>query len=890
MRAAHTTSRALHLLRRTLPMGLGLALIAGLSSSGAAGERAPEQVARAAPSEAPEAVWEPSLVELGQTLPSAPNLSPVGTVPPNLEDIRRYLAAGDEHRAMLAALDFVEAQPWGRDRDAAWFVIGTLHREAGRHNLASEAFTKVRAAKGPLAPWAAWFEAEQDLERGREWVAIKECETYRETWPRGPYADACLRLIAQAYAKLGRAASARSAAAQYDKGHKGAEIGEQIELTLAAWLAHNEPDAAVRPLQKLAIDHQAPLTGRVAEELLAGLASQGVQGAVLPSDTESLKRRALSLRDARRRDAAWSTFEELIRRAEEDPGLARWVDDAAESFGWRTHRWDFLADAYKAAYARSGKAEDAWSVYRALDRGGRHQEAGVWAVQEQQKHAKSREWRHKEEVIARTLLLAKDYAGARDQLDQVAGRGGWTGRRAAFVAGFATLMDGEHEDAVKRFTALLDDRRASHHHDAARYWRARAYDALEELELAEADRASLLEADPSSWYGVLVRQADPSLPQAKPFARDGTWGGAPMPPPPTLVDARAEVKLAPAAVSAPVLSAIRGGAVAFGRLAWPLGGFTSGLDPTPPVSVVQRHDELEPPASYLPGTFYDPDRTRADLYRYAEAHKDTWPELPAIYDLARVGLYDFSGPLMSAMFEDWREAYRKGGAKHVAARKAHLRGEQWRTFFYFTRDHHHAARFSFGLWENVEDEAVAREARRLAYPLAHDRYVWTHAREHDVDPFLVMGLMRQESTYNAIAVSRVGATGAMQIMPRTGHLLADLAHDTHFTAGDLEDPVLSVGYGIRYLGLLLERFEGVYPLAIASYNGGPFNVSNWLAGTGNDMPIDAFVEHIPFQETRDYVKKVTAGYARYLELYAPEPTQVVLPPTPRGDHREIVDF
>lgn len=99
-----------------------------------------------------------------------------------------------------------------------------------------------------------------------------------------------------------------------------------------------------------------------------------------------------------------------------------------------------------------------------------------------------------------------------------------------------------------------------------------------------------------------------------------------------------------------------------------------------------------------------------------------------------------------------------------------------------------------------------------------------------------------------------------------------------------------MGYGIRYLGLLMERFDDAYPLAIASYNGGPFNVSSWLKGTGSAMPMDAFVEHIPFRETRDYVKKVSGNYAVYLSLYAPEGTLLAPPETPRGDHPEVVDF
>jgi len=219
-----------------------------------------------------------------------------------------------------------------------------------------------------------------------------------------------------------------------------------------------------------------------------------------------------------------------------------------------------------------------------------------------------------------------------------------------------------------------------------------------------------------------------------------------------------------------------------------------------------------------------------------------------------------------------------------------LKQEHWRELFYVTRNHHHTMRYTHGMWEDIEDEKVARQAHRLGFPLAHDRTVWTHAREAGIDPFLVLGLMRQESQYSPIATSRVGAKGAMQIMPRTGHLLADLVHDTHFTAGDLEDPILSVGYGIHYLGLLTERFDGVYPLAIASYNAGPHSVSSWLQGTGTDMPVDAFVEHIPFHETRSYVKKVTIGYGTYVALYAPDGTQIDMPAHPLGDNAAIVDF
>jgi soluble lytic murein transglycosylase-like protein len=297
--------------------------------------------------------------------------------------------------------------------------------------------------------------------------------------------------------------------------------------------------------------------------------------------------------------------------------------------------------------------------------------------------------------------------------------------------------------------------------------------------------------------------------------------------------------------------------------------------------------EIDPPSSYRPSSRFDPVAGRKALARFADDFASAWPELRAISDLASVGLYDLSGPMLSDWHELWRQQLRR--RDRTAKRLAGTAPEAWQQLFLSARDHHDVARSLYGLWETLPpNEAI--DALRLGYPLAHDRYVWTHAREYDLDPFLVLGLMRQESTYNSTARSRVGARGAMQIMPKTGHLLADLAHDTHFDAGDLEDPTVAVGYGIRYLGLLMERFDGVYPLAVASYNGGPFNVSAWLRGAGPETSLDAFVEHIPYRETRDYVKKVSEGYAAYVELYGPERAALRIPPRPTADRVEVVDF
>ena len=318
----------------------------------------------------------------------------------------------------------------------------------------------------------------------------------------------------------------------------------------------------------------------------------------------------------------------------------------------------------------------------------------------------------------------------------------------------------------------------------------------------------------------------------------------------------------------------------------------------PPVRVAAEQpspgllvDLTRPPASYRSAPFHELDDSREFARTFADRHGDSFPMLLAAVDMAEVGLYDLSGPLMAATYDDITKARRQRGHQHhTAARRIPTDHADWRKVFLHVHDHHHSARFTYGMHEAFETAEEQQQARRLTYPLAYDRFVWDRSQENSIDPYLVLSLMRQESVYNPNALSRVGARGAMQIMPNTGHRIADLTLNVDYTAADLEDPIASIGYGVTYLARLMQRFDNAYPLAIASYNGGPHNVSAWLKGTSADMPMDAFVEHIPFKETRGYVQSVSSHYATYLSLYAPEGTELAIPPHPGGDHPEVVDF
>ena len=131
----------------------------------------------------------------------------------------------------------------------------------------------------------------------------------------------------------------------------------------------------------------------------------------------------------------------------------------------------------------------------------------------------------------------------------------------------------------------------------------------------------------------------------------------------------------------------------------------------------------------------------------------------------------------------------------------------------------------------------------------------TAAREAGLDPFLVLAVIRQESYFDDGAVSRAGAVGLMQIMPKTGRTLARSAGVGRFEKRMLFDPEVSIRMGSRYLGEQMRTFasgqtrEVGFELGLAAYNAGPSAAHKWVRRFPLDDP-DAFVERIPYKETR----------------------------------------
>ncbi len=135
-----------------------------------------------------------------------------------------------------------------------------------------------------------------------------------------------------------------------------------------------------------------------------------------------------------------------------------------------------------------------------------------------------------------------------------------------------------------------------------------------------------------------------------------------------------------------------------------------------------------------------------------------------------------------------------------------------------------------------------------------------------VDPYLAAAIIREESQYDDKAVSVVGAVGLMQLMPVTANAVAQRYGFPAVGREELFDQETNIRLGVRYLGQLLDQYGGNLAHAVAAYNAGPIAVNNWIAmHRGRDQ--DEFVELIPYQETRLYVKRVLRSYGEYRRLH-----------------------
>ncbi len=154
---------------------------------------------------------------------------------------------------------------------------------------------------------------------------------------------------------------------------------------------------------------------------------------------------------------------------------------------------------------------------------------------------------------------------------------------------------------------------------------------------------------------------------------------------------------------------------------------------------------------------------------------------------------------------------------------------------------------------------------RIVHPFPYREAIVRESRARGLDPFFVAGLIRQESMFHPTIRSVAGAVGLMQVMPGTGREVAR-AEGIRFSEAALADPNVNLRLGTAYLAQMIRRFDGRAEDALSAYNAGPGRIQQWR-GRPEYRDTDVFLEHIPFRETRHYVKVVQQYTRIYTALY-----------------------
>jgi soluble lytic murein transglycosylase len=168
---------------------------------------------------------------------------------------------------------------------------------------------------------------------------------------------------------------------------------------------------------------------------------------------------------------------------------------------------------------------------------------------------------------------------------------------------------------------------------------------------------------------------------------------------------------------------------------------------------------------------------------------------------------------------------------------------------------------------------------KILFPQPYWTELVADAKKNDLDPYLVASLIRQESEFNAGAVSRANAYGLMQLLPSVGKSLAKKQKIRGFQASHLLNPSVNLELGTANLKAVLDRFGGQPEYALAAYNAGDVPVRQWISN-GPYKDIQEFVESIPYTETREYVQAILRNREMYRALY----------PIQRGENQFDISF
>ena len=153
---------------------------------------------------------------------------------------------------------------------------------------------------------------------------------------------------------------------------------------------------------------------------------------------------------------------------------------------------------------------------------------------------------------------------------------------------------------------------------------------------------------------------------------------------------------------------------------------------------------------------------------------------------------------------------------------------------------------------------------KMIYPIKYEEIVQKYSTEYNIDEYLIYATIKAESNFNEKAESKKGAKGLMQLIDSTAEEIAE-SIGISLADKNILDPDLNINLGTKYLSSLIKQYSSI-ELALAAYNAGSGNVDKWLqSGTLNQDGSNW--TNIPYNETKNYVRKILMDYEIYKKLY-----------------------
>ncbi|GMV40429.1 MAG: hypothetical protein AMXMBFR64_21450 [Myxococcales bacterium] len=792
-------------------------------------------------------------------------------VPPSLVLARSLLAAGDldgAGRTLTSLLESYDDAVTAADKGLARYMLGTIFMEQHRWKEAAAELRRV----GPLAiadhatvalaqalthlgqqeeALEAWTRVARDGESTlRHEATIQRAHTLaalsrhaealtalREVlalYPRAPAAREARLAIAESLLALGRAQAAADAFRDVEQDWPGSHAAVVASVRLAV----------------LAQDGVTPTPWTLAERLAHGKHLRtDKRWAEAIAELDPL---IVELERSGRAPLALEARREAARAAQ---GAEDWEDALRrwrEVMGLRPSDW--TRGQIAECLARSGRIAEAAAEHRKRGRGALPQ-------------------------LAEMYFLVGEYQKAWE-IESTLRRGDAEGRwRLAWL----DYQRGKPLEAVKRFEALS----GAVGWERSTYWQARAFVKAGKPKQAIPLFTSIVERDPLTYYSLqannrlyelgVVREEWKALPPEQLPDLEATGARIHWPAAPVELTARAGVP----ARRTPLDTAPDD---LLDRLAADFGGTLPELRKAAELARVGQLEAARVELRYAMATL-------RDLKAGVPARSLAGAEPNLLHDNRRVG--EKEG--LWGMRLGHRQALSKGDEARIVARleqarklpgslRADISLAASRLGDWYQLRAHASRSGPLGAWPTAE----RLERWRGVYPRAYPETMGFFTDLYGMRPELMWAVMRVESAFNPWAISIAGARGLLQVMPRTGRLIAARTGYGEFSQEMLLEPEMSIYFGTWYMGQLIEKFKGQEPLAITSYNTGPHRIASWLERKAH-IAYDEFQEETPYREGREYTKKVLKYMLLYRWLY--EGVQVLYVPNRLdGEFADNINF